>query len=37
MIGDGLKIVENIPIKIKPNKFNKDYISTKKTKMGHDI
>ena len=37
LIGYGLKIVENIPIKIKPNKFNKDYISTKKTKMGHDI
>ena len=37
LIGYGLKIVENVPIKIKPNKFNKDYISTKKTKMGHDI
>ncbi len=37
LIGYGLKIVKNIPIKIKPNKFNKDYILTKKTKMGHDI
>ena len=37
LIGYGLEIVENIPIKIKPNKFNKDYILTKKTKMGHDI
>ena len=30
LIGHGLEIVENIPIKIKPNKFNKDYILTKK-------
>ena len=37
LIGYGLKIVENVPIKITPNKFNKDYILTKKTKMGHDI
>ncbi len=37
LIGYGLRIIENIPIKIKPNKFNKDYILTKKKKMGHDI
>jgi len=37
LIGYGLRIIENIPIKTKPNKFNKDYILTKKRKMGHDI
>jgi len=31
----GIKIVERIPIKIEPNRFNKDYLSTKKDKMGH--
>jgi len=33
----GLKIVERIPIIIKPNKFNKRYIETKKAKLGHII
>ena len=37
LTGYGLKIVKNVPIKIKPNKYNSDYILTKKTKMGHDI
>jgi len=31
----GLKIVERIPIIIKPNKINKMYLSTKKEKLGH--
>ena len=35
--GYGLEIVENIPIKIKPNKYNKKYLETKKNKMGHDL
>ncbi len=35
LIGYGLKIVENIPIIIKPNKHNKFYLATKKKKMGH--
>ncbi len=35
--GYGLEISEVVPIKIKPNKFNKKYIKTKKEKMGHWI
>ncbi len=33
----GLEIVENVPIEIKPNKYNLRYILTKKERMGHDI
>ena len=33
--GHGLKIVENIPLRIKPNKHNKFYLETKQNKMGH--
>jgi 3,4-dihydroxy 2-butanone 4-phosphate synthase/GTP cyclohydrolase II len=33
----GLKIVENIPIEIQPNKYNFNYIKTKKERMGHDL
>jgi 3,4-dihydroxy 2-butanone 4-phosphate synthase / GTP cyclohydrolase II len=33
--GYGLKIVENISIQIPPNPYNKKYMETKKTKMGH--
>ena len=35
LTGYGLKIVENIPIIIKANKYNKFYLETKKKKMGH--
>jgi GTP cyclohydrolase II len=31
----GIEIIERVPIKIKPNKFNKNYLDTKKSKMGH--
>lgn len=37
LIGYGLEIVENIPIRIKPNPFNLKYLQTKKEKMGHDL
>ncbi|MFH1319337.1 MAG: bifunctional 3,4-dihydroxy-2-butanone-4-phosphate synthase/GTP cyclohydrolase II [Bacteroidota bacterium] len=37
LIGYGLEIVENMPIQIKPNKYNKAYLKTKRDKMGHDI
>jgi len=33
--GYGLEIVENIHDEIKPNKYNKLYLKTKKDKMGH--
>jgi 3,4-dihydroxy 2-butanone 4-phosphate synthase/GTP cyclohydrolase II len=31
----GIKIVEVVPLKIKPNKHNKFYLETKKLKLGH--
>ena len=33
--GYGLKIIENVPLQIKPNPYNKKYMETKKNKMGH--
>ncbi|MDR1720416.1 MAG: bifunctional 3,4-dihydroxy-2-butanone-4-phosphate synthase/GTP cyclohydrolase II [Dysgonamonadaceae bacterium] len=33
--GYGLSIVENIPIEIMPNPFNRHYMQTKKERMGH--
>lgn len=33
--GHGLNIVSRIPIKIKPNQNNKEYLKTKKSKLGH--
>ncbi len=35
--GYGLEIVENIPIQIVPNPFNKKYLETKREKMGHEL
>ncbi len=35
--GYGLEIVENIPINITPNAYNKDYLETKRERMGHDL
>lgn len=37
LIGYGLEIVENVPIKIAANKHNKKYLDTKRDKMGHDL
>ncbi len=34
---DGIKIAKIIPLEIKPNKFNKFYLQTKKNKMGHKL
>lgn len=31
----GLKIIERVPIIIKPNKINKKYLKTKREKLGH--
>ncbi|NLA63743.1 MAG: bifunctional 3,4-dihydroxy-2-butanone-4-phosphate synthase/GTP cyclohydrolase II [Bacteroidales bacterium] len=33
----GLKVTENIPLEVTPNKYNKFYMETKKSKMGHDL
>jgi 3,4-dihydroxy 2-butanone 4-phosphate synthase/GTP cyclohydrolase II len=33
----GLEIVEKVPLEIKPNKYNKNYLKTKRDKMGHEI
>jgi 3,4-dihydroxy 2-butanone 4-phosphate synthase / GTP cyclohydrolase II len=37
LIGYGIQIVENIPMLIKPNKYNKFYLKTKQDKMGHSL
>ena len=31
----GLEIVENLPIEVTPNEFNRNYLRTKKERMGH--
>ncbi|MGH7881623.1 MAG: bifunctional 3,4-dihydroxy-2-butanone-4-phosphate synthase/GTP cyclohydrolase II [Candidatus Dormibacteraceae bacterium] len=33
--GYGLEVVEQIPIRISPNRHNAEYLNTKKTKLGH--
>ncbi len=33
--GYGLKIVENVPLPVKPNPYNEFYLKTKRDKMGH--
>lgn len=33
----GLEIVENIPIEITPNQYNKKYMETKRDRMGHTL
>jgi len=33
--GYGLKITEQVPIRVKPNPHNERYLKTKRTKMGH--
>lgn len=35
--GYGLEITENVPIEIKPNKYNIKYLTTKRDRMGHDL
>jgi 3,4-dihydroxy 2-butanone 4-phosphate synthase / GTP cyclohydrolase II len=35
--GYGLEIVETVSIEIKPNKFNQNYLTTKRDKLGHEI
>ncbi|MCP4649811.1 MAG: bifunctional 3,4-dihydroxy-2-butanone-4-phosphate synthase/GTP cyclohydrolase II [PVC group bacterium] len=33
--GYGLEIVERVPLEIKPSNYNKDYLKSKKEKLGH--
>ena len=33
--GYGLEVVEQVPIRVKPNKHNKKYLKTKREKLGH--
>lgn len=35
--GYGLSIVEHVPLEMEPNSYNKFYMHTKKTRMGHDL
>ena len=35
--GYGLEIVENVPIEVTPNEYNRFYMQTKKERMGHDL
>ena len=37
ILGYGLEIVEQIPLVIKANKYNKSYLKTKSEKMGHEL
>ena len=33
--GYGLEIVEQLPVRIKPNRYNQRYLKTKREKLGH--
>jgi 3,4-dihydroxy 2-butanone 4-phosphate synthase / GTP cyclohydrolase II len=35
--GYGLKIIERVPIEMKPNRYNIKYLTTKKKKLGHRL
>lgn len=37
LIGYGLEIVENVPVRIAPNPYNEKYLQTKRDKLGHEI
>lgn len=37
LIGYGLEIVDNVPLKVHPNPHNLDYLKTKQAKMGHEL
>ena len=33
----GIEIIESVPLEVKPNPYNIDYMRTKKKRMGHDL
>ena len=35
--GYGLTVVENVPIEVTPNKYNRFYMHTKRERMGHEL
>ena len=35
--GYGIKITENVPLVINPNKYNEKYLDTKRERMGHTL
>jgi 3,4-dihydroxy 2-butanone 4-phosphate synthase / GTP cyclohydrolase II len=35
--GYGLEIIDKVPLEIEPNEHNKNYLATKRDKMGHEI
>jgi 3,4-dihydroxy 2-butanone 4-phosphate synthase/GTP cyclohydrolase II len=37
LIGYGLEIVDNVPVRIDPNPHNEKYLQTKRDKLGHEI
>ena len=37
LTGYGLTVVENVPIEIEPNQYNRFYLHTKKDRMGHEL
>jgi len=37
IIGYGLEIVEQFPIRMYPNQYNLKYLETKRDKLGHEI
>lgn len=37
LIGYGLEIIENIPLKVEANPFNEKYLQTKRDKLGHEF
>jgi 3,4-dihydroxy 2-butanone 4-phosphate synthase/GTP cyclohydrolase II len=37
LVGYGLEIVENVPLKVDSNPHNEKYLQTKRDKMGHEL
>jgi 3,4-dihydroxy 2-butanone 4-phosphate synthase/GTP cyclohydrolase II len=37
LIGYGLEIIDNVPLKVEPNPHNERYLETKRDKLGHEI